>query len=137
MTRPASQPGRTDGPTPVQIGNATPVQAGSAPPVQAGNAPPVQTRSATPVQAGNAPPRRSKVTGGLAALACAACCALPLLIAAGVLTSAGAAILEKALLAVVAGLAVLALGLWWLHRHRSAQRPGVTGRASAGNGCSR
>ena len=32
------------------------------------------------------PPRRGKVTGGLAALACAACCALPLLIAAGVLT---------------------------------------------------
>jgi hypothetical protein len=39
----------------------------------------------------NTPPTRSKVTGGLAALACAACCALPLLIAAGVLTTAGAA----------------------------------------------
>jgi hypothetical protein len=111
MSRPASQPGRTAGPKPVQA------------------------RSATPVQAGNAPPRRSKVTGGLAALACAACCALPLLIAAGVLTSAGAAILEKALLAVAAGLAVLALGMWWLHRHRSAQRPGVTGCGCAGNGC--
>ena len=65
------------------------------------------------------PPTRSKVTGGLAALACAACCALPLLIAAGVLTGAGAAILEKTLLAVSAGLAVLALGMWWLHRRRS------------------
>nr|WP_221382051.1 hypothetical protein [Actinoplanes polyasparticus] len=78
----------------------------------------------------NAPPRRSKVTGGLAALACAACCALPLLIAAGVLTGAGAAILERTLLAVAAGLAVLALSMWWLHRRRNARRT-----AAAGTGC--
>jgi len=58
-----------------------------------------------------APPRRSKVTGGPAALACAACCALPVLIAAGVLPGAGAAILEKTLLAVAAGLAAPALGM--------------------------
>lgn len=81
-----------------------------------------------------APPRRSKVTGGLAALACAACCALPALIAAGVLTGAGAAILEKALLAVAAGLAALALGMWWLHRRRSAQRAATTG-GGCGCGC--
>jgi len=80
----------------------------------------------------NAPPRRSKVTGGLAALACAACCALPLLIAAGVLSGAGAAILEKTLLAVAAGLAALALGMWWLHRRRAAQRAAAAG---AGCGC--
>jgi hypothetical protein len=61
----------------------------------------------------NAPPRRSKVTGGLAALACAACCAIPLLIAAGVLTRAGAAILEQTLLAVAAGLVVLAVPEPW------------------------
>ena len=89
---------------------------------------PVQTpttrsghQHATPL-VDNMPPRRSRVTGGLAALACAACCALPLLIAAGVLTGAGAAILEKTLLAVSAGLVVLALGMWWLHRRRNAQR---------------
>ncbi|MEH1125268.1 hypothetical protein [Micromonospora sp. CPCC 206061] len=80
----------------------------------------------------NAPPRRSKVTGGLAALACAACCALPVLIAAGVLTGAGAAILEKTLLAGAAVLASLALGMWWLHRRRSARRAAAAG---AGCGC--
>ena len=85
----------------------------------------------------NAPPRRSKVTGGLAALACAACCALPLLIAAGVLTGAGAAILERTLLAVAAGLAALALGMWWLHRRRNARRAAAagTGCACGGAGC--
>ena len=36
-------------------------------------------------------PLRSKVTAALAALACAACCALPLLIGAGLLTGAGGA----------------------------------------------
>jgi len=84
-----------------------------------------------------APPRRSKVTGGLAALACAACCALPLLIAAGVLTGAGAAILEKTLLAVAASLAALALGMWWLHRHRAAQRAAASGVGCGcgGSGC--
>jgi mercuric ion transport protein len=85
----------------------------------------------------NTPPRRSKVTGGLAALACAACCALPVLIAAGVLTGAGAAILEKTLLAVAAGLAALALGMWWLHRRRAAQRAAASGAGCGygGSGC--
>jgi mercuric ion transport protein len=77
-------------------------------------APPVDT----------APPTRSKITGALAALACAACCALPLLIAAGVLTGAGAAILRQTLLAVAAGLAVLALGMWWWHRRAAATDSG-------------
>ena len=76
-----------------------------------------------------APPVRSKVTGALAALACAACCALPLLIAAGVLTGAGAAILERTVLAVAAGLAALALGMWWLHRRRTARRMAAAGAA--------
>jgi hypothetical protein len=80
----------------------------------------------------NTPPTRSKVTGGLAALACAACCALPVLIAAGVLTGAGAAVLEKTLLAVAAGLGTAALGMWWLHRRRSARRAAAAG---AGCGC--
>jgi hypothetical protein len=85
----------------------------------------------TPMVVDNAPPRRSKVTGGLAALACAACCALPVLIAAGVLTGAGAAILEKTLLAA-AGLAALALGMWWLHHRGTARRAAASG---AGCGC--
>lgn len=58
--------------------------------------------------ADNTPPTRSKITGGLAALACAACCAIPLLITAGVLTGAGAALLEQTVLAIAAGLAVTA-----------------------------
>jgi drug/metabolite transporter (DMT)-like permease len=81
----------------------------------------------------NTPPTRSKITGGLAALACAACCALPFLIAAGVLTGAGAAILEQTLLAVAAGLAVVALGMWWRHRRRPARQAAASG-ASCGCG---
>ena len=77
----------------------------------------------------NGPPMRSKVTGALAALACAACCAIPLLIAAGVVTGAGAAVLQQTLLGVSACLAVLALGLWWWHRRRNARR------AAASDGC--
>ncbi len=96
---------------------------------------PTRTADPIPVQIGNAPPRRSKVAGGLAALACATCCALPLLIAAGVLTGAGAALLEKTLLAVAAGLVVLALGMWWLHRRRPALRAGDCGCGCTGSGC--
>ncbi|BCB75068.1 hypothetical protein GCM10022251_35650 [Phytohabitans flavus] len=77
-------------------------------------------RHAPPPAVDNAPPARSKVTGALAALACAACCTLPLLIAAGVLTGAGAAIARNALIAIAAVLATAALGMWWLHRRRSA-----------------
>jgi len=90
------------------------------------------SRPAPPVD--NAAPKRSKVTGGFAALACIACCAIPLLIAAGVLTGARAAILQRTLPAVAAGLAVLALGMWWLHRRRSA-RPATTTCGCGGNGC--
>lgn len=83
----------------------------------------------------NTPPTRSKVTGALAALACAAC-AIPLLIAAGILTGAGAAILQKTLLAVAAGLVAAALGVWWLHRRRSARRAAATGAScGCGGGC--
>jgi mercuric ion transport protein len=71
------------------------------------------------------PPTRSKITGALAALACAACCAIPLLIAAGILTGAGAAILEQTLLAIAAGLVVAALSMWWLHRRQSVRRARV------------
>ncbi|TNH28675.1 hypothetical protein FHG89_14700 [Micromonospora orduensis] len=88
--------------------------------------PPTRIPNPAPGEIDNTPPRRSTVTDGLAVLAC---CTLPLLIAAGVLTGAGVAILEKTLFAVAAGLVTLALGMWWLHRRRSAQR------ATAGAGC--
>ncbi|GAA4974942.1 hypothetical protein [Actinoplanes utahensis] len=94
--------------------------------------PPTRTAVPAPVRIGTEPPRRSKVTGGLAVLACATCCALPLLIGAGVLTAAGAAILERTLLAVAAGLVVAALGMWGLHRRRSARH---TGCGCTGGGC--
>jgi hypothetical protein len=86
------------------------------------------TDPAHPARVDNAPPTRSKVAGSLALLACAACCALPWLIAAGVLTGAGAALVERTLLTVSMGLVAAALGMWWLHRHRSA-------RAAAAAGC--
>ncbi|MFC7530498.1 hypothetical protein [Actinoplanes sp. GCM10030250] len=92
--------------------------------------------SPIPVLIDNAPPRRTQITGALAILACAACCTLPLLIAAGLLTGAGAAFLEQTLLAVAAGLAALALGMWWLHRRRSTKRASASCRcASTTCGC--
>ncbi|MBB6348730.1 hypothetical protein ACWGH8_17295 [Nonomuraea muscovyensis] len=49
-------------------------------------------------------------------LACAACCALPLLIGAGLLTGAGAALAERMLLAIAGVLIAAAAGMWWLYR---------------------
>jgi hypothetical protein len=84
-----------------------------------------------PVSVTGDPPTRSKVTAGLAALACAVCCALPFLIAAGVLTGAGAALAQNVLLGV-AGLLVAAAGLmWWLHRRRTARKAA----AASASGC--
>ena len=83
----------------------------------------------------NAPPTRSKVTAALAAVACAACCALPFLIAAGVLTGAGAALAEKLLLAGTGVLITAAAGMWWLHRRRKAAPAGQSGCASGNCGC--
>ncbi len=82
------------------------------------------------------PPRRSKVTGALAALACAACCAIPWLIAAGVLTGAGAVVLQQTLIAVAAALGAAALGMWWLHRRRAGRNAVAAGTAGCGEtGC--
>jgi mercuric ion transport protein len=83
----------------------------------------------------NQPPTRSKITGGLAALACAACCALPFLIAAGVLTGAGAALSQKTLLAVSADLIVLALGMWRPHLRNTARKAAPCGGGSSGGNC--
>jgi drug/metabolite transporter (DMT)-like permease len=84
-----------------------------------------------PVVVDTAPPTRSKVLGALAALACAACCALPFLIAAGLLTGAGAAIAQNVLLGTAGLMVAAAGGAWWLHRRRSAGKAAAAG----GSGC--
>ncbi|OJF10348.1 hypothetical protein [Couchioplanes caeruleus] len=86
----------------------------------------------TPVD--NAPPTRSKITAGLAALACAACCALPLLIAAGLLTGAGAALAENILLGMSGVLVAAAATMWWLHRRRSARTAAAAGAGGCASG---
>jgi DNA-binding transcriptional MerR regulator len=63
------------------------------------------------------------------ALACAACCALPVLITAGVLIGAGAALAQHILLGTAGALMAAAATMWWLHRRRSAP-----GAAAAGVG---
>jgi mercuric ion transport protein len=83
------------------------------------------------------PPLRSKVTAALAVLACAACCALPLLIGAGLLTGAGAALAEQTLPAIAVLLIAVAAGMWWLHRRRAARTAAASGTACGcgGKGC--
>jgi mercuric ion transport protein len=83
------------------------------------------------------PPTRTKVAAGLAALACAACCALPFLIAAGVLTGAGAAVAEKGLL-ITSGVLITGAGaMWFLQRRRNVRRAaaGESGCASGNCAC--
>ena len=82
-----------------------------------------------------APPTHSKVAAGLAAVACVACCALPFLIAAGVLTGAGAVVAQNVLLAV-SGLLLAAAGMmWWLRRRRSVRRAAAGAGGCAGGTC--
>ena len=81
----------------------------------------VRTHVNPPVTPTTDPPTRSKVTAGLAALACAACCALPFLIAAGLLTGAGAALAQNPLIAGAGVLIAVAALMWWLHRRRTAR----------------
>jgi mercuric ion transport protein len=92
------------------------------------------TSKARSVPVDNAPPTRSKVAGILAAVACAICCAIPFLIAAGALTGAGAAIMQQTLLAVAAGLVVAGLGMWWLHRRRNTHRAAAAATAGCADG---
>lgn len=75
-----------------------------------------------------------KMLGGLVALACVACCALPVLIAAGVVGT-GVGALVGWLPAVAIALAVVAVGVWWLGWRRwscscGGQRPGGSGFAA-------
>lgn len=81
-------------------------------------------------------PLRSRIAATLAVVACVGCCALPYLIVAGVLTGAGAAVAQQALIAGAFGLGALALGMWWLHRRRAAKRAAAEGASACGDaGC--
>ncbi|GLX11639.1 hypothetical protein [Microbispora sp. NBRC 16548] len=84
---------------------------------------------------GDGPPLRSKVAAALAALACAACCALPMLIGAGLLTGAGAALAEQTLLTVAGVLVAAAAGMWWLHRRRASRASSPCGCGGSSCGC--
>ncbi|MFI0776142.1 hypothetical protein [Streptomyces sp. NPDC021212] len=80
------------------------------------------------------PHRTPKALGGLAALACVACCALPVLITAGVV-GAGAGAVVGWLPAVAVALAVLAAGTWWLSQRRRACSCSCAPKAPGENGC--
>jgi len=74
-----------------------------------------------------------KGLGGLTGLACALCCAIPLLLAVGVLGGAGWAFLGQIMPGVALALAALtALAFWWARRRRQAAH--ATG--CAGGNCS-
>lgn len=80
------------------------------------------------------PHRAPKVLGGLAALACVACCALPVLITAGVV-GAGAGAVVGWLPGVAVALAVLAAGTWWLGRRRGPCPCSSSAKTAGENGC--
>ncbi|OAA20103.1 hypothetical protein UG55_108116 [Frankia sp. EI5c] len=90
--------------------------------------PPASDRSRTP--------RRAAVSATLAVLACAACCALPLLIGAGLLTAGAAAAVNQTLVAAAIALAVLAVVfLGWHQRRRTTARTVTGGSCGCGGGC--
>ncbi|OHV37600.1 hypothetical protein BBK14_33245 [Parafrankia soli] len=69
-------------------------------------------------------------------LACAACCALPLLVGAGLLTAGAAAAVNQTLIAAAIALAVLAvLFLGWHQRRKAAARTVAGGPCGCGGGC--
>ncbi|MDG4760517.1 hypothetical protein [Micromonospora sp. WMMD710] len=70
---------------------------------------------------------------GLAVLACAACCAIPLLLTAGILSDAGWAAADSWMPGIAVTLAALAGGAWWWVMRRS-HRGGCVG--GSGCGCS-
>lgn len=79
-------------------------------------------------------PTRTKIAGMLALLACVGCCALPYLVVGGLITGAGAAVLQQSLIAAAIGLGVLALGMWWLRRRHLVRRAAAAGEAGCGDG---
>lgn len=65
--------------------------------------------------------------GGLTGLACALCCAIPLLLAAGVLGGAGWAYAGRILPGVAMALAAATGLVWWWARRRPAHADGCAG----------
>jgi mercuric ion transport protein len=65
--------------------------------------------------------------GGLTGVACALCCAIPLLLAAGVLGGAGWALLGRVLPGVAVALAAATALAWWWAKRRPAHAAGCGG----------
>jgi mercuric ion transport protein len=83
--------------------------------------------------------RRVLPTGlaSLAGLACAACCAIPLMLAGGGLSAAGWAAAGTWIPGIAVALAALAGLAWWRarrrRRHQASSCPGGTGCACGGS----
>ena len=65
--------------------------------------------------------------GGLTGLACALCCAVPLLLAAGIVGGAGWALLGEILPGIAVALAAVTALAWWWAKRRPAHAPGCSG----------
>jgi protein-S-isoprenylcysteine O-methyltransferase Ste14 len=72
---------------------------------------------------------------GLTGMACAACCAIPLLLAAGVLSGAGWAAAGAWMPGIAVVLAALAAAAWWW-AHRKRHRAGCGGGPACACGTS-
>lgn len=65
--------------------------------------------------------------GGLTGLACALCCAIPVLLAAGLVGGAGWAFLGQILPGLAIALAAATALAWWWSRRRPAHADGCAG----------
>lgn len=70
-----------------------------------------------------------KLLTGLSGLACALCCLLPVLLAAGIVGGAGWAALGQLLPGIAVGLLALTATAWWWSSRRRAQAAGCSGEA--------
>ncbi|MEV0650739.1 hypothetical protein AB0I28_36345 [Phytomonospora sp. NPDC050363] len=68
---------------------------------------------------------------GLTGLACAACCAIPVLVTAGVLGGAGWAALGDVMPGIAVVMAALTGLAWWMLRRRRAHATGCQGGSCA------
>lgn len=65
--------------------------------------------------------------GGLTGLACALCCAIPLLLTAGIVGGAGWAAFGQILPGIALALAALTAAAWWWAKRRPAHAAGCVG----------